>query len=109
MCSCHVERPPIRNSSTNLGSTIFNGKRKSTLQAEFPEPEQKKVVNKISFIKILESAVKSGQGIGVIIFSNIMSEHVNEPDPDFITIKTSMYQKHEVTRAIIENLERGVT
>ena len=37
-----------------------------------------------------------------------MPEHVNKPDPDFITITTSVYQKPEVTRAIIENLEREV-
>ena len=33
---------------------------------------------------------------------------MNKPDPDFITITTSVYQKLEVTRAIIENLEREV-
>ena len=37
-----------------------------------------------------------------------MPEHVNKPDPDFITITTSVYQKPEVTRAIIVNLEREV-
>ena len=35
-----------------------------------------------------------------------MPEHVNKPDPDFITITTSVYQKPKVTRASIENLER---
>ena len=74
--SMHVTRltTPTWNSNTNLGPTIFNGKRKATLQTEFPEPEPKKqkkmYLTKYSFIKILESVVNIGQciAIGVILF-----------------------------------------
>ena len=71
MRSGHFERPPIRNSSTTLGPTIFNGKQKATLQTEFPEPEpkkqQKRYLTKYIFIKILESVVNIGQCIAICV------------------------------------------